>query len=71
MELLAVIQGLRELKSDKVEVVVVSDSKYVVDAINKGWLFRGSKKASKTKKIRICGVKCCRFLKNTTLRFNG
>jgi ribonuclease HI len=50
MELLAVIQGLRELKSDKVEVVVVSDSKYVVDAINKGWLFSWVKKGFKDKK---------------------
>ena len=50
MELLAVIQGLHELKSDKVEVVVVSDSKYVVDAINKGWLFSWVKKGFKDKK---------------------
>ncbi|MEY2963478.1 MAG: hypothetical protein RL754_739 [Bacteroidota bacterium] len=50
MELLAVIQGLRELKSDKVDVVVVSDSKYVVDAINKGWLFGWVKKGFKDKK---------------------
>ena len=50
MELLAVIQGLRALKSDKVEVVVVSDSKYVVDAINKGWLFSWVKKGFKDKK---------------------
>jgi ribonuclease HI len=50
MELLAVIQGLRALKSDSHEVVVVSDSKYVVDAINKGWLFSWVKKGFKDKK---------------------
>ena len=71
MELLAVIQGLRELKSDKIEVVVVSDSKYVVDAVNKGWLFSWVKKASRTKKIQIDGVKYCHCSKNTILRFNG
>lgn len=37
MELLAVIEGLKLLKNGA-EVVVYSDSKYVVDAINKGWL---------------------------------
>ena len=31
MELLAAITGLRELKGDQLQVVVVSDSKYVVD----------------------------------------
>jgi len=50
MELLAVIKGLRELKSSEVRVVVVSDSKYVVDAINKGWLENWIKKGFKDKK---------------------
>ncbi len=38
MELLAVIKGLRALKRINLTVLVVSDSKYVVDAIEKGWL---------------------------------
>jgi ribonuclease HI len=50
MELLAVIKGLRELKSTEVQVVVVSDSKYVVDAVNKGWLEYWIKKGFKDKK---------------------
>ena len=50
MELLAVIVGLRELKSTEVAVTVVSDSKYVVDAINKGWLRSWEKKGFKDKK---------------------
>ena len=50
MELLAVIKGLRELKSNNVQVVVVSDSKYVVDAVNKGWLENWIKKGFKDKK---------------------
>ena len=36
MELTAVIEGLRALK-ESCEVEVVSDSKYVVDAVEKGW----------------------------------
>lgn len=39
MELTAVIKGLDALK-EPCEVRVVSDSKYVVDAINKGWVYK-------------------------------
>lgn len=37
MELTAVIEGLKALKR-KCDVTVISDSKYVCDAINQGWL---------------------------------
>jgi len=50
MELLAVIMGLRELKHTEITVTVVSDSKYVVDSINKGWLRSWVKKGFKDKK---------------------
>ena len=38
MELMAVIRGLEALK-ELCHVTVTTDSKYVVDAINKGWLY--------------------------------
>lgn len=38
MELLAVIKGLEAIRWDNAEVHVYSDSSYVVNAINKGWL---------------------------------
>ncbi len=38
MELLAVIVALEALKRQGMDVLVVSDSKYVVDAISKGWI---------------------------------
>ena len=38
MELLAVIKGLEAIKWTNAEVHVVSDSSYVVKAINEGWL---------------------------------
>lgn len=51
MELVAVIEGLKALKTKELPVTVYSDSKYVVDAITKGWLnnwiktnFKGGKK---------------------------
>ena len=50
MELMAVIVGLEALKNDGLEVVVYSDSKYVVDAVDKGWVFGWVKKGFKDKK---------------------
>lgn len=50
MELLAVIVGLEALKNPGQQVRVVSDSKYVVDAINKGWLRSWNQKGFKGKK---------------------
>ena len=50
MELLAVIVGLEALKLPDNVVTVYSDSKYVVDAVEKGWLFDWEKKDFKGKK---------------------
>ncbi len=50
MELLAVIIALKALRKEGMEVHVYSDSKYVVDAISKGWLFNWQKKGFKGKK---------------------
>ncbi len=49
MELLAVIVALEALKVP-CEVVVYSDSRYVVDAVEKGWVFGWEKKGYKDKK---------------------
>lgn len=50
MELLAVITGLEALKSNEYPVRILSDSKYVVDSISKGWVFNWQKKGFKDKK---------------------
>lgn len=50
MELLAAIVGLEKLKTSGTKVLVVSDSKYVVDSVSKGWVFGWEKKAYKDKK---------------------
>ena len=50
MELLAVIKGLEALKKDGLDVLIYSDSKYVVDAVEKGWLWGWQKKGFKDKK---------------------
>ena len=44
MELMAVIVGLEAIKRENAEVIVYSDSKYVVDAVNQGWVFGWEKK---------------------------
>jgi ribonuclease HI len=50
MELLAVIVGLELLKKQPLEVVVYSDSKYVIDSVEKKWVFGWEKKGFKDKK---------------------
>lgn len=44
MELLAVIRGLEALKKDGLNITIFSDSKYVVDAVEKKWVFAWIKK---------------------------
>jgi ribonuclease HI len=44
MELLAVIVGLEAIKKDGIPVVIYSDSKYVVDSVEKGWIWGWQKK---------------------------
>ena len=50
MELLAVIIALETLKFDGTDVTIYSDSKYVVDAVTKGWVFGWEKKGFAKKK---------------------
>ncbi len=50
MELLAVIRGLEALKRDDLSVRIYTDSRYVSDAVNKGWVFAWEKKNFDKKK---------------------
>ena len=50
MELLGVIVGLEKLKIPNMNVLVISDSKYVVDAVVKKWVFGWEKKGFVGKK---------------------
>ena len=50
MELLAVIRGLESLKRDDLKVKVYTDSRYVSDAVNEGWVFSWEAKRFKNKK---------------------
>jgi ribonuclease HI len=51
MELMAVIAGLQALKKEGIPITIYSDSQYIVNTIEKGWLknwiatdFKGGKK---------------------------
>ncbi len=50
MELLAVIRGLEALKRKELKVKFYTDSRYVADAVNLGWVFNWEKKGFKKKK---------------------
>jgi ribonuclease HI len=50
MELLAVIVALETLKFENSQVEIFTDSKYVADAVEKGWVFEWEKFRFKKKK---------------------
>jgi len=50
MELLSVIVALEQIKEDGASVTVYSDSKYVVDSVEKRWVFGWEKKGFAKKK---------------------
>jgi ribonuclease HI len=50
MELLAVIRGLEALKRDDLKVKIYTDSRYVSEAVNQGWVFNWETKGYKKKK---------------------
>jgi ribonuclease HI len=49
MELLAVIKALQAIKKEGIPVMIYSDSEYVINAIEKGWLWSWQKKNFKDK----------------------
>ncbi len=69
MELMAVIVGLELLKKKSSKVIVFSDSKYVVDSINNGWVFEWEKKGFKGKKNSDLWQRFIRISKNHDLNF--
>jgi ribonuclease HI len=49
MELLAVIAGLEAIKKEGIPVTIFSDSQYVVNTVEKGWLWNWEKQNFKKK----------------------
>ena len=50
MELMAVIAGLEALTKDGLQITIYSDSKYFIDAIDKGWIYNWMKTGFAKKK---------------------
>lgn len=69
MELLSVIVALENLKKEGVEVVIYSDSKYVVDAVEKKWLFGWEKKNFSKKKNPDLWIRFLKSYRKHSVRF--
>lgn len=69
MELLAVIKALEALKIHGSEVTIYTDSKYVADAVEKGWVFNWVKKHFKGKKNPDLWMRFLEIYKNHRVKF--
>jgi len=69
MELLAVIKGLEAIKTKGSEVMVVSDSKYVIEAVEKGWLWNWIKIGFKNKKNKDLWIRFVNIYRQHKVRF--
>ena len=69
MELLAVITGLEALTKPDQLVCVVSDSKYVVDAVQKGWVFTWERIKFKKKKNPDLWMRFLKIYRQHRVRF--
>lgn len=69
MELLAVIKGLEEIKNKGSQVIVVSDSKYVVEAVEKGWLWNWIKIGFKDKKNKDLWIRFVNIYRQHQVKF--
>jgi len=69
MELMAVITGLEALKKPGSNVVVYTDSKYVADAVEKGWVFQWESKMFKKKKNPDLWMRFLKVYRTHNVRF--
>jgi ribonuclease HI len=69
MELLAVIVGLESLKLPVCNVTVYTDSRYVADAVEKGWVFRWESKGFKNKKNPDLWIRFLKVYRQHKVRF--
>lgn len=69
MELLAVIVGLEALTKDNLSVLIVSDSKYVVDSVEKKWVFGWEKKNFTGKKNPDLWMRFLRVFRKHNVKF--
>ena len=69
MELMAVIEGLEALKIHGSKVMVYTDSKYVADSVEKGWVFQWESKGFKKKKNPDLWIRFLKIYRKHNVRF--
>ena len=69
MELMAVIKGLEALKSINQSVTIYSDSKYVIDSIEKRWVYGWVQKGFKGKKNKDLWLRYLELSKLHNIKF--
>lgn len=69
MELLAVIVGLEAIKKPGQDVMIYSDSKYVIDSVEKKWVFGWVKKAFAGKKNKDLWIRFLAVYKFHQVKF--
>ena len=70
MELLAVIVALEALTQENCNVQLFTDSEYVVNAIEKGWLFQWERTAFKKKKNPDLWIRFLKVYRRQNVKFN-
>ena len=69
MELLAVIIALESVKKENSEITIYSDSKYVVDSVEKNWVFGWEKKNFNKKKNPDLWIRFLKIYKKQKVSF--
>lgn len=69
MELLAVIVGLESIKKTGQEIMIYSDSKYIIDSVEKKWVFNWVKTGFKDKKNKDLWLRFLAVYKLHHIRF--
>lgn len=69
MELLAVITGLESIKKSGQDIMVYSDSKYIIDSVDKKWVFNWVRSNFKGKKNKDLWLRFLVVYKKHQIRF--
>ncbi len=69
MELRAVIEGLKKLKTTDLQVTVYTDSRYVADAVEKKWVFGWERKQFKDRKNADLWKELLEQIRNHSVKF--
>ncbi len=70
MELMAVCVALESIKKPKQEITIFTDSKYVIDSVEKKWVFSWVKKGFEGKKNKDLWIRFLNIYKNHTVKFS-